>query len=93
MEAAKLPAGKVNGLPEILADVHVAHRATVQPMARQDGTPLKVVAFPAKLSATPARYDRAPPCAGADTRAALGEALGLSEEALDQLAASGVIPR
>ncbi|RUN78235.1 CoA transferase [Sphingomonas sp. TF3] len=93
MEAAKLPAGKVNGLPEILADVHVAHRATVQPMARQDGTPLKVVAFPAKLSATPARYDRAPPCAGADTRAVLGEALGLSDDAIDRLATTGVIPR
>jgi formyl-CoA transferase len=93
MEAAKLPAGKVNGLPEILADAHVVHRATVQPMARQDGTALNVVAFPVKLSETPARYDRAPPRAGADTRAALSETLGLSEEALAQLAAKGVIPR
>ena len=93
MEAAKLPAGKVNGLPEILADAHVVHRAIVQPMARQDGTALNVVAFPVKLSGTPARYDRAPPRAGADTRAALSETLGLSEEALAQLAAKGVIPR
>ncbi|WP_457354827.1 CaiB/BaiF CoA transferase family protein [Sphingomonas sp. UYP23] len=91
MEAAKLPAGKVAGLPEIFADPHVAHRESVQAMARGDGTPLKVVGFPAKLSETPASYDRAPPRAGADTRAALAEALGLSEEGLDALAATGVI--
>uniref|UniRef100_UPI0035CB48BB CaiB/BaiF CoA transferase family protein n=1 Tax=uncultured Sphingomonas sp. TaxID=158754 RepID=UPI0035CB48BB len=91
MEAAKLPAGKVAGLPEILADPHVAHRETVHAMARDDGTPLKVVGFPAKLSATPARYDRAPPRAGADTRAALAEALGLDGAELDRLAERGVI--
>ncbi|MDY7522718.1 CaiB/BaiF CoA-transferase family protein [Sphingomonas sp. 10B4] len=91
MEAAKLPAGKVAGLPEIFADPQVAHRESVQAMARVDGTPLQVVAFPVKLSETPASYDRAPPRAGADTREALAGALGLSEDALDALVAAGVI--
>ena len=91
MEQAKLPAGKVQSVPEILADAHVAHRETVRDMAREDGTPLKVVGFPAKLSVTPASYDRAPPRAGADTRAALAEALGLSDADLDALAAAGLI--
>lgn len=92
MEAAKLPAGKVQGVPEIFADPHVAARETVQTLHRDDGTPLRVVGFPAKLSATPARYDRAPPRAGADTRAALAEALALSADDLDRLAERGVIP-
>ena len=91
MEAAKLPAGKIETLPDILADAHVARREAVRTMAREDGTPLKFVGFPAKLSATPARYDRAPPRAGADTRVALSEALGLSAVELDALAAAGVI--
>lgn len=91
MEAAKLPAGKVAGLPEIFADPQVAHRESVQAMARADGTLLSVVGFPAKLSETPASYDRAPPRAGADTREALAEALGLSGDALDALVAAGVI--
>jgi crotonobetainyl-CoA:carnitine CoA-transferase CaiB-like acyl-CoA transferase len=91
MEGAKLPAGKVASVPEILADPQVAHRATIQTMARDDGTPLRVVGFPAKLSATPARYDRAPPRAGADTRSALADALGLSATELDDLALRGVI--
>lgn len=92
MEAAKLPAGKMQGVPEIFADSHVAARETVQTLHRDDGTALKVVGFPAKLSATPARYDRAPPRAGADTRAALAEALALSADDLDRLAEQGVIP-
>jgi crotonobetainyl-CoA:carnitine CoA-transferase CaiB-like acyl-CoA transferase len=92
MEAAKLPAGKVQSVPEIIGDLHVVERASVRTMHRDDGTPLRVVGFPAKLSATPARYDHAPPRAGADTRDTLSEALGLSADALDVLAAEGVIP-
>ena len=91
MEAAKLPAGKVQGVPEILVDAHVAHRETVQDMAREDGTKMRVVGFPAKLSGTPASYERAPPRAGAHTRAALTEALGLSKQELDALTTAGVI--
>ena len=91
MERAKLPAGKVQSVPEILADAHVAHRAVVQDMAREDGTAMRVVGFPAKLSVTPAEYRIAPPRAGGDTRAVLREALGLSEGELDGLAAAGVI--
>lgn len=92
MDAAKLPAGKVQSVPEILGDAHVAHRETVQDMARADGTAMRVVGFPAKLSATPAEYRIAPPRAGADTREALAEVLGLSDQELDALATAGVIP-
>ncbi|WP_277968591.1 CaiB/BaiF CoA transferase family protein [Sphingomonas echinoides] len=92
MEAAKLPAGKVQTVPEVFDDPHVADRSSVQTMYRDDGTPLRVVGFPVKLSETPARYDRAPPRAGADTRQALSAALGLTARDLDDLAADGVIP-
>ncbi|WP_353204693.1 hypothetical protein [Sphingomonas sp.] len=60
-------------------------------LSRADGTAMRVVGFPAKLSATPAEYRIAPPRAGVDTRAVLAEALGLSSDELDALAAAGVI--
>ena len=91
MEAAKLPGGKVNKIPEILADPHIAHRGLVKEMTRSDGTIVKVLGFPAKLSKTPAEYRLAPPRSGEDTAAALHEALGLDAAALKALAESGII--
>jgi crotonobetainyl-CoA:carnitine CoA-transferase CaiB-like acyl-CoA transferase len=92
MEAAKLPGGKVNEIPEILADPQIAHRGLIHEMERSDGTLVKVLGFPAKLSATPADYRQAPPRSGEDTAFALREALGLDQTALHALAAAGAIP-
>ncbi len=91
MEAAKLPGGKVNEIPEILADPHIAHRGLIQEMTRSDGLAVKVLGFPAKLSATPADYRRAPPRVGENTAEVLTEALGLDEQALAALVAAGAI--
>jgi crotonobetainyl-CoA:carnitine CoA-transferase CaiB-like acyl-CoA transferase len=49
------------------------------------------VASPIRLSETPLEYRLAPPALGADTRAVLTERLGLSQDALDGLAAKGAI--
>lgn len=91
MQAAKLPGGKVNEIPEILADPHVAARGLVQDMARADGTPVKVLGFPPKLSRTPVDYRMAPPRSGENTRAVLERRLGLSGEELTTLLNAGVI--
>jgi len=91
MEAAKLPGGKVNEIPEILADPHIAHRGLVREMTRSDGTMVKVLGFPAKLSKTPAEYRLAPPRSGEDTAAVLREALGVDEATLRALAEAGII--
>jgi len=45
MEAAKLPGGKVNEIPEILADPQIAHRGLIHDMERSDGTGVKVLGF------------------------------------------------
>jgi formyl-CoA transferase len=92
MEAAKLPAGKVQTVPQIFADPHVAERGVVHELRRADGTPMRVVGFPAQLSETPARYDRAPPRFGSDTGVALAEALGCDPDELAALRREGVIP-
>lgn len=90
MGAAKLPGGKVNEIPEILADPHVAARGLVHELKRSDGTPVKVLGFPSKLSRTPADYRMAPPRSGENTRSVL-QRLGLSDDELENLFEAGVI--
>lgn len=91
MEAAKLPGGKVNEIPEILADPHIAARGLVHEMARSDGTEVKVLGFPAKLSETPADYRRAPPRSGEDTVSVLRHVLGINDQEITRLLESGVV--
>ncbi len=91
LTAAKLPGGRINTIPQALAQPQVAARELVQEIARDDGTPVRFIGFPAKLSASPASYRRAPPRSGADTHAVLREVLGLDEAEITALLASGVI--
>ncbi|MEN9718382.1 MAG: hypothetical protein RIQ99_1260 [Pseudomonadota bacterium] len=91
MDAAKLPSGKVNTIPEALANPQIAARGIVREIARDDGTPVRFIGFPAQFSATPATYRHAPPRAAQDTHAVLCEQLGLDEAEFAHLLASGVI--
>ncbi|HEY4547412.1 MAG TPA: CaiB/BaiF CoA-transferase family protein [Pedomonas sp.] len=91
MEAAKLPGGKVNEIPEILADPHVSARGLIHSMTRSDGTEVKVLGFPAKLSETPADYRRAPPRSGEDTVRVLRNVLGIDDTEIARLLDGGVI--
>lgn len=91
MEAAKLPGGKVNEIPEILDDPQIAARGLLHEMARSDGTKVKVLGFPAKLSSSPASYRHAPPRSGEDTVAVLTEKLGLNAEEIADLLKAGTI--
>jgi crotonobetainyl-CoA:carnitine CoA-transferase CaiB-like acyl-CoA transferase len=91
MEAAKLPGGRVNEIPDILADEHIAARGVIKDMVRSDGTAVKVLGYPGKFSKTPADYRRAPPRSGEDTRDVLTDVLGLSEGQVSTLVEAGVI--
>jgi crotonobetainyl-CoA:carnitine CoA-transferase CaiB-like acyl-CoA transferase len=91
MEAAKLPGGRVNEIPDILADEHIAARGVIRDMVRSDGTAVKVLGYPGKLSKTPADYRRAPPRSGEDTRAVLGNLLGIGGDELAALVEAGVV--
>lgn len=61
---AGVPAGPVNSVSEVFADAGVAARAMVHRFGRADGTSIPTVAFPVKLSQTPAQYRRPPPSLG-----------------------------
>lgn len=91
LEAAKLPCGKINTIPQALVQPQTVARELVQEIARDDGTPVRFVGFPAKLSASPATYRLAPPRSGQDTRAVLEEVLDLGQDEIDALAAAGVV--
>ena len=91
LEAAKLPCGKINTIPQALVQPQTVARELVHEIARDDGTPVRFVGFPAKLSASPVTYRHAPPRSGQDTRAVLGEVLGLNDGEIDALSAAGVV--
>lgn len=90
METAKLPGGRVNEIPDILADPQISARGLVHEMTRSDGTCVRVLGFPGKLSRTPVDYRNAPPRSGENSRTVLRE-LGIDEATLEELLAAGVI--
>lgn len=91
LEAAKLPGGRINSIPEALAEPQLAARGMIHELPRSDGTPVRFIGFPAQFSASPANYRLAPPRAGEDTRAVLAARLGLSDAQIDALAAQGIV--
>ncbi|MFC0590338.1 CaiB/BaiF CoA transferase family protein [Novosphingobium aquiterrae] len=91
LDAAKLPGGKVNTIPQALAHPQIEARGMVHDLARDDGTPVKVVGFPGKFSRTPATYRTAPPRSAQDTAAVLAAELGLSADEIAALVSAGVV--
>lgn len=91
METAKLPGGRVNDIPHILSDQHIAERRLIHDMQRQDGTSVKILGYPGKLSKTPADYRHAPPRSGEDTRELLVRLLGIDPDDMTSLIEAGVI--
>ena len=90
LEAEKIGCGPINTLAQVFADPHVQARKMVLEMAHATG-PVKVVANPVKLSATPADYPLPPPTLGQHTEAVLGGLLGIEAGRLADLRARGII--
>jgi crotonobetainyl-CoA:carnitine CoA-transferase CaiB-like acyl-CoA transferase len=91
LEACGVPVGPVNTVGDVFADPFVEARHTVHRFRREDGVEIPTVAYPGKLSATPADYRHQPPKVGEQTRELLGEWLGLAGEELAALEAQGVV--
>ncbi len=89
--ACGVPAGPVNTLAEVFADPFVEARGTVHRFVRDDGVEIPSVAYPGKLSATPADYRYQPPKVGQQSRELLRDWLGLEGEELAALEAAGVV--
>jgi crotonobetainyl-CoA:carnitine CoA-transferase CaiB-like acyl-CoA transferase len=91
LDAAGVPAGPINDLAAVFADPQVAARRMTIAPERDDAPDQQYVAFPAKLSATPPRQDRAPPTLGQHTDEVLREELSLDDSALAALRGTGAI--
>ncbi|WP_254615457.1 CaiB/BaiF CoA transferase family protein [Cupriavidus basilensis] len=91
LEREGIPCGPINDYAQVLEDPQVRFRELQVDMVRSDGGVCPTVKSPLRLSATPVRYDAAPPRLGEHTEAVLGEVLGMSLARIDALREKGVV--
>jgi formyl-CoA transferase len=91
LTAIGVPCGPINNLKQVFDDMHVQARGMRVEIPHPRVGSLPVLANPARLSATPASYDRPPPQLGEHTREVLSEVLGLSAQDIESLAQAGII--
>ncbi len=90
LEAASIGCGPINTVAQAFADPQVQARETVVHMRRDNGTEVKVVANPVRLSETPVQYRLAPPTLGQHSEEVLSE-LGYSTGEIARLREDGII--
>ncbi len=91
LEAAAVPCGPINNIDDVFNSEHARAHELAVPLRRADGVDISTIAFPARLSETPASYRHAPPTLGADTDAVLSDELDLSESEISHLKGAGVV--
>jgi formyl-CoA transferase len=91
LSAAGIPCAAVNTLDAVLASAQARSRELCRSLPHPLAGAVPTLSNPLRLSATPPRYERAPPLLGADTAAVLGERLGLSASTLSALQQAGAI--
>lgn len=91
LEQANVPSGPINNIPEIFLDPHIKARNMEVKMERSDGAIINTVAFPSKMSETPATYRTAPPILGEHTDTILRDWAGLSDDQIISLRQSKII--
>jgi crotonobetainyl-CoA:carnitine CoA-transferase CaiB-like acyl-CoA transferase len=89
-EKAQIAAGPIYEFDEVFEDPQVRHLGVVAEMEQPGYGRLRMVNFPVRASATPARLTRPAPLLGEHTAEVLGE-LGMSREQIGKLAAAGAI--
>jgi len=90
LTAAAVPFGPIYSVADMVADPHYQARGLFEEV-EVGGRPLKLPALSPKLSATPGRTDWPGPELGAHNREIFAGRLGLTDEEIAALAASGVI--
>ncbi|NEK38655.1 CaiB/BaiF CoA transferase family protein [Rhizobium leguminosarum] len=70
---AEIPAGRVARIDQVVTNPHTLAREMIMPMETVDGQTVHLLGNPLKMSATPVRFDRAPPHVDQDKDAILRE--------------------
>jgi crotonobetainyl-CoA:carnitine CoA-transferase CaiB-like acyl-CoA transferase len=76
LEPVAVPCAPINDLAQVFADPQVRHREMRVDVPHASGATVPLVANPIRFSATPPRYDLAPPLLGQHTEEILRERLG-----------------
>jgi crotonobetainyl-CoA:carnitine CoA-transferase CaiB-like acyl-CoA transferase len=84
LDAADVPAGPVNELPEVFANPQVKHRGMLVEVEHPQAGPIRLLANPIRLSATPVTSYSPPPTLGQHTREVLAD-LGFDDAQIDML--------
>ena len=90
LDAAGVPCGPINSIPEVFADPQVEHRRMRIDLTHPLAGTVPLVASPMRFTEAPLAHDRPPPLLGEHTIEILRE-LGIDDGELDRLRASGVV--
>ena len=91
LEPAGVPCGPINRIDEVFADPQVRSRGARIELPHPLSGTVPLVANPIRLSASPVRYERAPPTLGQHTDEVLAQWLGLDDVAIAGLRAREVL--
>jgi len=86
-----VPSGPINTLDQVFADPQVKHRDLAVSLPHSLAGAVTSVRNPLHFSATPARYEQAPPLLGEHTDAVLTRVAGLSAEEVARLRSAKVV--
>ena len=90
LDAAGVPCGPINSVPEVFADPQIRHRQMRIDLPHPLSGSVPLVASPLRLTNAPVKHDRAPPLLGEHTDEVLREA-GLADAEIAALRARGAI--
>jgi crotonobetainyl-CoA:carnitine CoA-transferase CaiB-like acyl-CoA transferase len=91
LEAAGVPCGPINRIDEVFADPQIQHRQMRRELAEPTLGLVAVTANPVRMTGHDTTAPTPPPRLGVDTRAVLGDVLGLDADNLAKLAQKGII--
>ncbi len=91
LEPAGVPCGPINRIDEVFADPQVRSRGARIELPHPLAGTVPLVANPIRLSASPARYERAPPTLGQHTDEVLAQWLGLDDAGIAGLRERDVV--
>ncbi len=90
LDAAGVPCGPINAVPDVFEDPQVRHRRMLRDLPHPLAGSVPQVVSPIRMQDAPLSFDRAPPTLGQHTAEVLAE-LGLTENDRAALAAKGVV--
>ncbi len=90
LDAAGVPCGPINTVPDVFADPQIQHRQMLRDLPHPLAGTVKQVVSPIRMQDSPLSFENPPPLLGQHTAEVL-TALGITDEEQQSLAAKGVI--